>query len=256
MARQTAYQKHWKRLSNQIRRMEKRGYIFDPDFREELKARSARSLAQIKTKYLYKQARYLDVETGEVTSAEARRKVERSEASRKGAATKRKRRKQTSEDYPDRTEIIMYNVEELLRRLNVPVPEQGITVAGKKTWKPPEATNAAQQGKAKLARLVAEQMADDDQRQALADRVQQHGEELSNLIDVIEYSRYKEQINVSVAKVVEILSPNGVDFASMAEYEADEGWESYYNYSSAIDPTKYDMYEVPFGEVYKEDSGK
>lgn len=243
MARQTAYQRHWKRLSNQIRRMERRGYIFDPDFREELKARSARSLAQLKTKFLYKQARYLDVETGEVTSAESRRKAERSEASRKGAATKRKRKKETSEDYPDMSEVVMYNLEDLLRRLNVPVPEHGITVAGKKTWKPPEATNAAQEGKAKLARLVAEQMADDEQRQALADRVQEHGEELSNLIDVIEYSRYKEQINVSVAKVVEILSPTGVDFAAMQEYEADEGWYAEYAYSSSFDPTKYDMYE-------------
>lgn len=244
VARQTAYQKHWKRLSNQIRRMERRGYIFEPDFREELKAKSARSLAQIKTKYLYKRARYLDVETGEVISAEARRKAERSEASRKGAATKRrKKRDEERTYYPSSDDMIMYNLEELLRRLNVPVPEQGITVAGKKTWKPPEATNAAQQGKARLARLVAEQMADEEQRQALADRVQQHGEELSNLIDVIEYSRYKEQINVSVAKVVEILSPSGVDFAAMQDYEADEGWYAEYSYSSSIDPTQYDMYE-------------
>ena len=245
MAKLSAYQRNWKRLSNQIRRMEKRGYIFEPGFREELKAKSARSLAQIKTNYLYKQARYLDVETGEVTSGIKRRAAERSATSRKGAVTKRRRkREQEKQYYPQSEDMVIYNLENLLSKLNVPVPNEGITKGGKRTWKPPEVTHSAQQGKAKLVQLLTDILNDEKERQALADRVQSNSEHISALIDVIDYSRYKEEVNVAISKVAEILSPTGLDFAQMQHYDdIAEGWYDDYRYSSSIDPTAYDLYE-------------
>lgn len=225
-----------------MRRMEKRGYEFTPEFKSELKERSARSLAQIKTNYLYKHSRYIDMSTGEIMSGMRGRSAERSAAAKKGAKTKRTR-KRDEEKYPDIRQTILYNLEELLRRLNLPAPEYGITREGKKAWKPADARSAATQGKQKLANLLEEVMGDEESRQALADRVERRGQEISDLIDVIEYSRYKEEVNISVAKVAEILSPTGLDFTSLEDYAQDEGWYETYRYSSSIDPSAYDLYE-------------
>lgn len=248
MAKMSAYSRHWKRISQQIRRMEKRGYIFDPEFREELKAKSARSLAHIKTKYLYKHSRYLDVETGEVKSAEVRRKEERSAASRLGAETKKRRKQQGSFQqeesgyYPESDDIIMYNLNDLLAKLNAQTPTHGITREGRKAWKDGAVTDAASRGKASIAAMVEGMMADENARAALADRVQAHSQEIADLIDVIEYSRYHEEVMVSIGRLTGILSPDGFDFATAAGME-DEGWYEEYRYTTGIDPEDFDMYE-------------
>mgnify|MGYP003315898998 CR=1 FL=1 len=91
----TAIQRHRKRIYNQIRKAEQRGYKFDPGFREMVKNASVQQLSHWKGDYIYKYAekQFVDEATGEVITlrGKAARARERSEAAKKREEKKRKK---------------------------------------------------------------------------------------------------------------------------------------------------------------------
>lgn len=121
---QLDYSKQVKRLKQAIRRAEKRGYIIPDDIIPEQPKRVTRKsverLKKITTKDIYKKAEKLDFETGELISGEKARKLERSEAAKKGARTRREKRynaekgeseyyKPQYESFPSAADIVISN---------------------------------------------------------------------------------------------------------------------------------------------------
>lgn len=98
-ANQKAFQKEHARLQRQIKRMEKRGYEFPKkikDLLEKPKRITSNRIEKLKaltSKSLYSHAKYVNQTTGEVVKGTVGRKQERTEASKKGWAT-RKAKKQ------------------------------------------------------------------------------------------------------------------------------------------------------------------
>lgn len=92
--------KERKRVQQNIRRMEKRGFFFD-DFevpqneytkRGNVSKKTLNKLKELTPNVLYKKARWVDTETGEILSGIERRKEERHQRSVKSAQTRKYKR--------------------------------------------------------------------------------------------------------------------------------------------------------------------
>lgn len=85
------YRKERKRIQNQMRRMEKRGYIFEknplPSIPKKITAGSVRRLEQLTTKKLYEKAIYVDRQYGDVLSGQQGRALERKASAAKASRT-------------------------------------------------------------------------------------------------------------------------------------------------------------------------
>lgn len=121
---QLDYSKQVKRLKQAVRRAEKRGYIIPnniiPDQPKRITRKSVERLKKITTKDIYAKSEKLDFETGELIPGETARKLERSEAAKKGARTKREKRYNADkgeseyydlqyETFPSATDIVISN---------------------------------------------------------------------------------------------------------------------------------------------------
>lgn len=76
-----AYRKERRRIQQQIRRMENRGYDVPdllPDIPKRITQASVRRLKKITTEKLYKESRFVDIETGEILTSKEGQKLERS----------------------------------------------------------------------------------------------------------------------------------------------------------------------------------
>ena len=93
---QLEYKKQLKRLKQAISRAEKRGYSFPEDIIPKKPKRITRKtverLKKIKTTDLYEKAEKLDIETGELIPGIEARKLEKSEAAKKVAKTRKEKR--------------------------------------------------------------------------------------------------------------------------------------------------------------------
>lgn len=92
---QQAYQKELRRLKQGIYRAKKRGYQFSEDVLPETPKRISkkrlREIQEYKTSDIYKKARKVDTETGEILKGTQARKIERREAGKKAWRTRQKR---------------------------------------------------------------------------------------------------------------------------------------------------------------------
>ena len=90
---QLDYRKQVKRIKQAIRRAKKRGYIISdnimPEQPKRITRKSVERLKKITTKDIYAKSEKLDFETGELIPGETARKLERSEAAKKGAKTRK-----------------------------------------------------------------------------------------------------------------------------------------------------------------------
>lgn len=96
-ANRTAYDKEVKRIKQFISRAQKRGFEFRenilPSKPPKRVTKSAiNRLKKLTPDFLYKQARYIDVYTGEILSGIKGRELERSRAAQKAAKTRRERK--------------------------------------------------------------------------------------------------------------------------------------------------------------------
>lgn len=89
------YRKVRKRVLSNIRRMEKRGYIFDstlvPRVPQKITKASVRRLQKLTSEELYRVSKYVDRETGEILTGQEGRKLRRSLASKRSAEKRRLR---------------------------------------------------------------------------------------------------------------------------------------------------------------------
>ena len=102
---QLDYSKQVKRLKQAVRRAENRGYIIPdniiPEKPKRITRKSVERLKKITTDDIYKKSEKIDFETGELIPGETARKLERSEAAKKGA----KNRKNKTNKSVDNTDI-------------------------------------------------------------------------------------------------------------------------------------------------------
>lgn len=90
--KQTKTDKLRKLVQQQVRRMEKRGYIIDDETKAKIRSGKYQTLNALrKNKYdkLYNQSRAVDVETGEIFTAKEFRKIERKVSAQKAAKRRR-----------------------------------------------------------------------------------------------------------------------------------------------------------------------
>lgn len=124
----TEYRKERSRIQRFIKRAEKRGYVFEdnviPDIPKNITSGSIRMLQKLTPKELYNRAHKLDYETGEVISGQVGRDIERSQAAKKSAQTRksiqqnikipsiREERQPSQEEYrrfPNEADILVNN---------------------------------------------------------------------------------------------------------------------------------------------------
>ena len=126
---QLDYRKQVKRLKQAIRRAEKRDYIIPdniiPEQPKRITRKSVEHLKKITTKDIYSKAEKLDLETGELIPGETARKLERSEASKKAAKTRKNKLKSDYVIYYPTISIIdtiRTRIIDLERRGKPPIP--------------------------------------------------------------------------------------------------------------------------------------
>lgn len=101
---QKAYQKERRRLLQAVRRAEKQGYIFPEDIVPKLPKRLTKEqlekIQKTKPKQLYKKAKFVYQETGEVISAEQRKQDVKQEAIKKAKETRKRSKKISAPSVP------------------------------------------------------------------------------------------------------------------------------------------------------------
>lgn len=262
MARRSAYSRHLSRITRQIRRMEDRGYIFDQSFKDSLRGKSARQLAQIKTKGLYKRSKLEipDLETGEikVVSGVEGRKFERSQSALKGAETKRQRRieetqpspgssgrsgEMFSDDILDVSADVVDNLDAVLFKLGQPVSQMAEAKDGHLFPKSNSLKNYSQGAKNQMQRVLEREVArlneqGENGEAIVAARIYERSEEIDEAIGIAEYSAYIEQIISAVQTFLRVITgrsrldfmsassviSSGMSLGDMIDYES-ESWQ-------------------------------
>lgn len=94
---QIEFKKQQDRIKRFIKRAEKRGYEFDknviPQMPKRVTQKALKTITNLKPQQLYKQAEYVDRETGEYLSGVEGRKIERALATQKAKETRRRKNK-------------------------------------------------------------------------------------------------------------------------------------------------------------------
>lgn len=118
---QQEYRRERQRIQQQINRMTKRGYDVPellPKTPKKITEASVRRLKKLTTEKLYKESRFIDIETGEILTGKQGQLIENKQRAQKAAQTRRNKSK-TSEIPPqdktivhqDRNGKIVYEVE-------------------------------------------------------------------------------------------------------------------------------------------------
>lgn len=202
----SSYQRHINRLFRQINRMETRYYLFRPDFKEELKKKSARQLSHLTTEWLYKQAKYVDTETGEVIPGTEGYKMEMKRRAEKAAQTRKE--KAEPGKGTDADDITLQEFEDdFYGWLNSQTAQYAphyyrgdkVKYFARRT----EAIDAEDHAKNVLSSLY--EAAKTDNKHGLAVRIRAHRPQLLDLIMDMQHPSDAEQINKSAMQLAEII---------------------------------------------------
>lgn len=212
---QKAYQKERRRLLQAVRRAEKQGYIFPEDVVPELPKRVTKKqlekIQKTKPKQLYKKAKFVYKETGEVVPAEQRKQEVKQEAIRKAKETRKKKISTPSIPiyYPTISIIdtIRDRLSELTREAKPPIPienrknellvifEDNITLYG-------------------------------DNIAEYEHYLEAHESEIADLLNVISYDSNVEQVSASFVELGRLLNTQSL---SMSQAENLSMLAEYYN---------------------------
>lgn len=135
---QIEFKKQQDRIKRFIKRAEKRGYEFNknviPQMPKRVTQKALKTITNLKPQQLYKQAEYVDRQTGEYLSGVEGRKIERAIATQKAKETRRRKNKRSyysDEDtynyteYTSSAKVIINNIYEELKsfptRLTAPL---------------------------------------------------------------------------------------------------------------------------------------
>lgn len=112
---QKLYNKELRRIRQQVRRMESRGYDVPPELipqrPKKITLASVRRLQKITTKKLYEKSRFIDIETGEILTGKQGQLIENKQRAQRAAQTRRKKRKNVSRETsktPTQNKTILY----------------------------------------------------------------------------------------------------------------------------------------------------
>lgn len=222
--RQTITARRKENLLRQVRRMEKRGYLFNMDIREVIKGLSPQKTRFFTTENLYRMS-VVPSEWGEAIPGTEFRRQERQEAARKAAETRRRKKKEKPFEYklPDEepyeiTQDVIDNFGELVKFFSAPVAETAKTLAGKEFPKPVDLANYGKSVKDFVYSIFREEISRD--REALASRIYGASEEIDSLIGAIEYSAYKETIRAAGNEMIKII--RGTEHLSRSDRQRSE----------------------------------
>ena len=226
----SARTKHLQRIRKQIRRMEARGYVFDDAFKESLSQKSTRSLAQLKTKGLYKRVSFeaVDVGTGEkvLVSGLTGKQLERKAAAQKAAETRKRRKREKplySEDIPDVSSEIIDNLDALLFKLSQPVSSMAQARDEHLFPKANALKNVSQGAKNQLQKILDRTIRELNSQglngeAIVAQRIYERSDELDQAIGIVEYSAYLGEIQTAVNTFYAIIT--GVSAADRSNIDA------------------------------------
>lgn len=244
MAKISAKTRHLRRIRQQIRRMEKRGYEFDESFKAGLKERSARSLAQLKTEGLYKRSKLKipDLETGEIktVSGTKGRSFERSQAAKKSAETRSRRKRSRTRDYddydymPDISDDVIRYLDELLFKLGQPVSQMAEAKDGHLFPKDSSLKTYSSGAKNTLQRMLNDEIQRLDNegkngKEIVARRIYDNSDIIDDSIGIIEYSAYAGDIQTAIIRFAQVIrgnreysdEENSIELADFLEEEYD-----------------------------------
>lgn len=123
---QQEYRRERQRIQRQINRMTNRGYYVPellPKIPKKITEASVRRLKKLTTEKLYKESRFIDIETGEILTGKQGQLIENKQRTQRAAQTRRNKRKNVSGEtsktppqdktkgYQDRNGKTVYDVE-------------------------------------------------------------------------------------------------------------------------------------------------
>lgn len=116
-----AYRRERQRIQQQINRMTKRGYDVPellPKIPKKITEASVRRLKKLTTEKLYKESKFIDIETGEILTGKQGQLIENKQRAQRAVQTRRNKRKTSkippqdkTEGYQDRNGKTVYDVE-------------------------------------------------------------------------------------------------------------------------------------------------
>ena len=213
---QKAYQKERRRLLQAVRRAEKQGYIFPEDIVPKVPKRVTKKqlekIQKTKPKQLYKKAKFVYQETGEVVPAEQRKQEVKQEAIRKAKET-RKRKKKISKPYMPTyptisiIDIIRDRISELTREAKPPIPIEN--------------------RKNELLAIFEDNLTlYSDNIIEYEHYLEAHESEMADLLNVIIYDSDAEKVSASFVRLGRILNTQSL---SMSQAENLSTMAEYYN---------------------------
>lgn len=214
---QKAYQKERRRLLQAIRRAEKQGYIFPEDVVPELPKRVTKKqlekIQKVKPKQLYKKAKFIYKETGEIVPAEQRKQEVKQEAIRKAKETRKRKKKASIPSVPTYyptisiIDTIRDRISELTRESKPPIHIEN--------------------RKNELLSIFEDNVTVfDDNIIEYEHYLEAHESEIAELLNVITYDSNAEQISVSFVSLGRILNMQAL---SMSQAENLSMMAEYYN---------------------------
>ena len=222
--KQTLRQKRLSNIRQNIRRMEKRGYEFPTGYYEDIKKLDTRKLGKIKPADLYEVAGHIISNTGEWVQGTEYRQLERKWSALKGQATRQRKRQRESADsyeqdtsgyYPDESEIIYDNVNDLLDRLKQE-PVDKFSEMGHIIRRKPDAVEKEKQMKNMLQNLLREKMQEDPQ--GTAERIKDRIQELGEAVDKLTYHYDDSAVQAAGDLIADIISGGSMSMADRARY--------------------------------------
>lgn len=229
------YNKERRRIQNFLRRAEKRGYIGTenilPPVPKNVTQASVRRLKKLTANELYKKMKFVDRETGVIYSGTRGRELEREQAGKKAART-RKENKEAEREFwdgiqpgpvpveptpsggdvytgslpPSGGEIIYDNiVEEIIRRLTEPISAEAVSFYYGRKFK--RGSNLMETVRKRAQELVdfIENLTKKDGKSAIGWRLQDHAMELQQYIDMLLYASSSDQVELAFQAIMRIM---------------------------------------------------
>lgn len=212
------YNKERRRIQNFLRRAEKRGYIGTEDILppvpKTVTQASVRRLRKLTANELYKKMKFVDRETGVVYSGPRGREIEREQAGKRAART-RKENKEAERQFwdgvqpspaPSGGEIIYDNiVEEIIRRLTEPISEEAISFYYGRKFK--RGSNLMETVRKRAQELLdfIENLTKKDGKSAIGWRLQDHAMEIQQYIDMLLYASSSDQVELAFQAIMRII---------------------------------------------------
>lgn len=224
------YNKERRRIQNFLRRAEKRGYIDTkdvlPPVPKTVTQASVRRLKKLTANELYRKLKFVDRETGTIYSGTRGREIEREQAGKKAART-RKENKEAERQFwegvqpgstssgsdvytgslpPSGGEIIYDNiVEEIIRRLTEPIKAEVISFYyGRKFKRTTYLMELVQKRAQELVDFI-DSITKKDGKSAIGWRLQDHAMELQQYIDYLLYASSSEQVELAFQAIMRVM---------------------------------------------------